>query len=170
VPYGPLTSDTLYLRSVFFGDKPDDLISEDAKTAAETYADSIINGELDQTFETVGEPAAYPPMIVAIAEMLGAAQIYRELYAQQLADGEQGDEKTPAEKLEERAYQLLEKIKDGRLTLFDAAGEKIDGFDQSEGRSTSLSIAEKDESLIFDIRATPEEYEDPHDAYGEPAY
>jgi len=166
--YGPLSSDTLYLRKLFFGSGKDDLLTDQCKTDAELFADSMIEAELGTSFVEVA--GKYPPLIIVIAQLLGSAQVYRSLYAIHISVGAAGGEKSQADILEDRANGYIERINSGSLILYDSAGVEISGFGQTGLAHSVQAIYEKDEDIIFDIRAEQEQLKKPAKAYGEPEY
>jgi hypothetical protein len=167
--YGPLTENSEYLRKVYIGADSTDNISTAEQTSAEAAADATINSYLETTFSTAGDPAAYPPLIVEIAKLLGSAHLYHYLYGLRTGQGKE-TEPGPGKYLEDRAMGLLEKLKAGEIGLQDAAGEWVDGFEPRTGMESVASSDECEADYIFDVRADIKDYKDPAEAYDEDAY
>lgn len=168
--YGPLTEKTHWLKEIGIGSDPSDAVTAAEAARAEADADSAIYAALGTVFTKVGSPAAYPPLIIRVAEMLGSAYLYQYIHVQHTAEGGAEQPETPADRLERKAMELLEKIKSGRLYVVDNAEEWVPGFGPSDSVSSPASIEEQDEEMIFDPRAKPHQYKQPADAWNEPAY
>lgn len=167
--YGPLTENSEYIRKIYIGSDTTDMVTTAEKTSAEAAADAKINAYLETTFSTAGSPAAYPPLIVEIAKLLGSAQLYHYIYGLRTGQGKE-TEPGPGKYLEDKAMALLEKIKAGEMGILGADGEWVDGFEARTGMKTARSEDEADADYIFDIRAEISDWKDPADAYDEAAY
>ncbi len=168
--YCTLTADSGYLRGVKIGTGEGFALSAAEKTKAENYGNTAIEGALGTVFTTAGTPAAYPPLIVEIAELLAAAQAYRYIHTLHVSQGGAEGEKTASDKLEDKARAMLADIKAGKVFVYDAAGVIVSGLGPASGPSAPSTNAETDENLVFDVRAKPYQYKRPHTAYDESSY
>lgn len=101
-------------------------INSDDDLVEEIHARSIVLGALQTRFDTSSwvEADSTPRLIRTIISMLVAAYRYNQAYSETL--GEQSQ--SYADKLEERAYLLLQQVVDGQLVLEEATdGPAVDG-------------------------------------------